>query len=280
MHLRPDLRPWLPKKALPGAFTLIELLVVIAIIAILASLLLPALSGAKARAKSIQCRSNLRQLDLQLLMYVNDFGAYPDTGCVCTNIVGQGLFGLNGSELLYSGGIWTVNPQAEQGVRRCPSRAYPAPTALMWSPIACASYGYNAIGYIGPGAQLSASHGHGLDSEAWVNGRYCPVREADVRAPSDMLALGDNLMLLPKSVSGLPADTVMESFAGLARQEASGTSGDAAVDSAKRAPARHRSQGNVAFCDGHVQALTFKRLFLDHDDASLCRWNRDHEPHR
>lgn len=254
------------------AFTLIELLIVVAVIAILASLLLPALSRAKAQAHSIKCRSNLRQLGLQLGMYVMDHDVYPSTVYVNTNLLGGRLVGFQMLPVaLFNGAT---------GVQLCPTfNQIPIPAGLDGSFVGFSSYGYNGFGYIGlNGPPLQGAQG--LEGRT-TEGRYRPVKEDEVRVPSDMIALGDHFALLPKYDSGFPVDTVIESRDGLKRQEmVFGSPGPFVTESVKRAAARHREQGNVVFCDGHVEAVKFRRLFLDRDDASLRRWNRDNEPHR
>jgi prepilin-type N-terminal cleavage/methylation domain-containing protein/prepilin-type processing-associated H-X9-DG protein len=79
-------KPWRAYRSRNRAFTLIELLVVIGIIAVLTALLLPALSGAKAKAHGLQCLSNERQITLGFKMAVDD-----DSGRLWA---GWGAFGL------------------------------------------------------------------------------------------------------------------------------------------------------------------------------------------
>ncbi len=238
------------------AFTLTELLVVVAIIAILAALLMPAISRSKAKAHKIACIGNLHQLGIGLQSFVTDNHAYP-------SIIGPSNSENPGwwASQLESGGFGdstSITNFIYAGVWHCPSapdiRPWPGPGK--GEPFI--SYGYNVFG-VSRGQYALGLHGNFIPGATVISNHpgFAPVREFEVTAPAAMMAIGD-------------------SFAGDLRFIRLDL---AYLDKYGRATARHQGKVDVLFCDGHVESPTLQFVFEDTNDAALVRWNRDHQPH-
>jgi len=281
-HLNPDTRSKRCSESrgratrfIRAGFTLIELLVVIAIIAILAALLLPALSGAKEAGRTARCQSNLHQIGLGLMMYVDDYHAYP-------------VFTYDQDGFLVPLGFWHERLQPytrhdwTNDLYRCPSyKGLTLPGNDIADPLG--SYGYNANGTKFDFSPLGLG-GYLTEPDNWDS--VVAIRPSAVTTPADMIALGDaNLMWLLspvlKAYYGIAGPTTYSGYARLdinswLRSTAPGFGGSPGILQASQA--RHRGSLAIVFCDGHVERPRIEKLF-EKSDGSLRRWNNDNQPH-
>ena len=236
-----------PIRLRSAAFTLVELLVVVAVIAILASLLLTVLPQAKSAAYRARCQSNLRQLGLALRFYVDDQGFFPTDDTFQHSAWKYSLSHYLGPNYA---------PNGPDSLLSCPKAGTPA---------VARTYGYNGLGF-GPNLGL-----FGSPKEDGTG--FTPVRESEVLAPAEMIAIGDGFIKTAGGQVLAPSDLLLRI------EQSVSASPEALQFWARAASVRHNDQANIAFCDGHVELIQNKKLFLDDSDDALRRWNKDNRPH-
>ena len=246
-------------------FTLIEMLVVIAIIMLLAAMLLPTLSKAKAQARATACKNHLSQIGRAMMTYVGDSQRYPKLDETEWFGPGQG-----GRIKTWADRLYPQAPLAWTNASwHCPSyiangglvlqKVIP-PSGLRGLPAISTSYAYNANGMVRGDAWPKL----GLGRWDWNI-----VGESAIQAPSEMYVVADARAYKYADADGMIGLPAMEAWLG-----PGGTPG--LLFGGETAPPH--SQGyNILFGDEHVSLV--KRSDYLYPPRSAHNWNRDNQPH-